>query len=151
MNTNFGKTHYYLEYRLVSKWGLDRAEIGGLDSFIIFDTFEEVRMYLNKYPYAETYKSMNYAQKAKFSDSQLFFLFVRPTEHWVEVFNKDAYVKRMRINKILINGHPIKFVLKYNYGVTYSNYSSNNLEEVWKMMKRNHIKSAKIYAVYHII
>jgi len=149
-------TTYIVKYKLATKWGLDRGELGGYQIDKSFNTLEEAQAFINEYPAAQEYKSLDYCGRSKYVDHDLFFLYVKPIQKSVELFDKKNLTPRMRM-KLVASGSPLLFELHGKFKKSTSKVSngyfcstSKNLIDVWKVMKSKNVAVGKIYAIYDI-
>jgi hypothetical protein len=148
-------TEYILNYKLVSKWGLDRGEVGGYENSQIFESRKEAEEFSQKYPTAAQYRGMSYSDQAKYQDSDKFFSYTRPIQERVEIFDKANLLPDTNSNIVTVTGYPICFKLEGKFRNSknimsqgYFCHTAESLAEAWKAMMSEAVVEGKIYAVY---
>ncbi len=148
------KTTFKIEYKLVSKFGLDRGEVGGFGASRILNTLEEVASFYRSYRMADSYRYYSYGEKDSLPDDTLFFYGPIKVTRRDLVFDKKDYVKGMRCPKIgpfqrfEVDGKYLKW-REHPYAKTagYFCYShkDSSLQEAWEVLKHKNTGKAQIW------
>ena len=151
-------TEYILNYKLVSKFGLDRGEIGGYETVQSFDTEEEAREFTKKYKTAKEYKGLGYYEQLEYPDDAKFFQFIRPLKKRIEIYDKADYFPKASLYLHPIdNKYPdfYEFHGRYKEGIMmwtegYFCHTSEKLSDVWDVMKSRRVAEGKIWAIFNL-
>lgn len=151
---------YSINYKTVSKWGIDRGELGGLDSCEIMPTIDDAITFIKKFISKHTYKSMSYTEQNKIEDNTPILLYYTVCKR-VKIFDLFNFVPRMRCipppsdkpTKYMVHGQYIKFRPHPFLGDSAEGYychTTSEIKSAWNVMKNKNNKQAEIYAYYEI-